>query len=109
MSSLLFNLAATPEDENHDAVIAGVRDWLERGRRHAQLLVLVDEGPYRTRMAQGGGADRIAERRDLWRAFVSARGLGACFVDLGRPGPAAGESDAAERLRATLWQPVASA
>jgi len=107
--ALLFNLAATPEDENHGSVIAGGRDWLERARRHTQLLVLVDEAPYRVRMAQSGGAERIAERREVWRAFVSARGLSACFVDLGRPRAGADDSDCAQRLRAMLWQPAVSA
>ena len=59
---LLFSLAATPEDENHGTVIAGVRDWLERARRHTQMLVLVDEGPYLARM------ERSARRRPRRRA-----------------------------------------
>jgi hypothetical protein len=106
--ALLFSLAATPEDENHGAVIAGVRDWLTAARRSAQLLVLVDEGPYAERMAaQAGAAQRMAERRQAWRDFVAARGVNACFVDL-RQAPAT-EPDAAliERLRAALWQPAA--
>ena len=48
---LLFNLAATPEEENHGDVIAGVRDWLAARQPRPQLLVLVDEGPYAERMA----------------------------------------------------------
>ena len=55
---LLLNLAATPEDESHGAVISGVRDWLTRNRQHTQLLVLIDEGPYAARMAAQGGARR---------------------------------------------------
>ena len=102
---LLFNLAATPEEENHGAVIAGVRDWLAARQPHAQLLALVDEGPYATRMTSGGAEDRVAERRDAWQKFVAAHGLGACIVNL-----AAAERDAAPRgeaeaLRSALWQP----
>ena len=103
--ALLFNLAATPEDENHGAVIAGVRDWLTASRRPAQLLVLVDEGPYAERMAvQAGAAQRMAERRGAWREFMAARGMNACFVDL-RHGPAV-EPDRVliDALRAALWQ-----
>ncbi len=103
---LLFSLAATPEDENHGAVIAGVRDWLEHARRHTQMLVLVDEGPYLARMERSA-ADRIGERREAWRAFVAARGLDACFADLGERELANGES--ARRMRATLWQPAVDA
>lgn len=102
---LLFNLAATPEEENHGVALAGVRDWLERFRAGAQLLVVVDEGPYVTRMA---AADRrLAERRELWRAFVAARGLEACFVDLSRNAPAEGVADRAQRLRAAVRLPAA--
>jgi hypothetical protein len=103
---LLLNLAATPEDENHGMVIAGARDWLARARPHAQLLVLLDEGPYRTRMAsQGGAGDRVAQRRAAWQVFVADRGIDACFLDLT---DAAGQPDAetVERVRDALWQPA---
>ena len=79
-----------------------VRKWLER--THVQLLVLVDEGPYLVRMERSVGAERVGERRELWRSFVAARGLETCFADLREP---TGES--ARRLRATLWQPAVDA
>jgi Protein of unknown function (DUF2868) len=107
---LLCNLAATPEDENHGTVIAGVRDWLTTGARHAQLLVLVDAGPYAARMAaQGGAKERMAERRRAWLEFVAARGLSACVVDLAAPAPPADRTQPAEhalvdQVRAALWQ-----
>ena len=107
---LVFSLAATPEDQSHGIVIAGVRDWLAASRRHAQLLVLVDERPYSERMgAQAGFAERLAARRALWESFVSARGVKACVLDLS-PGPAVatGEGSVVERLRAALWQPAAA-
>lgn len=101
---LLFNLAATPEEENHGVALAGVRDWLERVRAGAQLLVVVDAGPYAARM---GGADRrLAERREVWRAFVAARGLDACFVDLSRSAPPEGVADHAQQLRAAARSPA---
>jgi hypothetical protein len=108
---LVFSLAATPEDENHGLIIAGVRDWLATSRRHGQLLVLVDEGPYVARMAaQGGAEERVAERRRVWVDFVGARGLGACMVDLAAVVPAGERADPAgvdlvERVRQALWQP----
>jgi hypothetical protein len=99
---LVFTLAATPEDQNHGVVLAGVRDWLARSHRPAQLLVLVDEGPYAARMAGPvGAADRLPARRGVWEAFVAARGLGACVLDLA----AAPTADAGARLRAGLWHP----
>jgi hypothetical protein len=105
--ALLFSLAATPEDQSHGHVIAGVRDWLTRSHRQAQLLVLIDEGPYAARMsAQAGLAPRLAERRDAWEAFVAARGLKACFLDLAeRPATTPLDAGAVERMRAALWQP----
>jgi hypothetical protein len=107
---LLFSLAATPEDQSHGIVIAGVRDWLAASRRHAQLLVLVDERPYAERMgAQTGFAERLAARRALWESFVSARGVKACLLDLSpEPAVPTGESSVVERLRAALWQPTAA-
>lgn len=105
---LLLNLAATPEDENHGVVIAGVRDWLVRSGHHAQLLVLVDAGPYAARMAaQGGAGARVAERRRAWDDFIAARGLTACVVDLTTlelpPQPVV-----LDQLRAALWQAAAT-
>jgi hypothetical protein len=75
---LLASLAATPEEENHGLVIEGLRDWLAKHRPKAQLVVMVDEGPYAARVP----ADRLEERRAAWQAFVSARGVEVRFVDL---------------------------
>jgi hypothetical protein len=105
--ALVFTLAATPEDQSHGVVIAGVRDWLAGSHRHGQLLVLVDERPYSERMGgQAGFAERLVARRAAWEAFVAARGLRACVLDLVGEPAAAGESGTVERLRAALWQPV---
>jgi hypothetical protein len=111
---LLCNLAATPENENHGAVVTGVRDWLMTSGHHAQLLVLVDAGPYAARMAsQGGAKERMAERRRAWRDFIAARGLTACVVDLATPaspGARAPPVDHAlvDQVRAALWQAAAT-
>jgi hypothetical protein len=79
--ALLFSLAATPEDENHGALIAGARELLARHRPHAELMVLVDEAPYAARLG-GAGGERLAERRALWQAFARAHGAQARFIDL---------------------------
>ena len=78
---LLMNLASTPEDENHGAVIDGVRDWLAANRPHTKLIVMVDEGPYAARMGPG---DRVDERRRAWSDFIRARGLDARLADLAK-------------------------
>jgi hypothetical protein len=106
--ALLFSLAATPEDQSHGHVIAGVRDWLTRSHRQAQLLVLVDERPYAERMSGPAGfAERLAARRGVWEGFVAARGLKACVLDLAEgQATAPADAEAVERLRAALWQPA---
>ena len=75
-----FSLAATPEAENHGAVLAGVRDRLAATRPAARLLIVVDEASYVERM--NAAPERIDERREVWRSFVAAHGLEADFVDL---------------------------
>jgi len=77
---LLFNMASTPEDENHGTFLAGARDRLARERPEAQLLAVVDEAPYAARM--GADSPRMAERREAWRAFIAARGLEPRFTRL---------------------------
>jgi len=104
--ALLFTLAATPEDQNHGTVITGVRDWLARSHRPAALLVLVDEGPYAERMGgPAGPGDRVPTRRRAWEAFVAARGLPACVLDVAAASTG-DPADAVARLRAARWHPV---
>jgi hypothetical protein len=91
IEAVLFNLAATPEAENHGAVLHTLRAADAAGPRR---LVLIDESPYLARM---GGDDslagRIEQRRAAWRDFVRSHGLEACLVDLAAvdaTGPVAG-------------------
>lgn len=95
---LLFNLAATPEEENHGVVIAKVRNRLEAAASAAQLLLLVDAGPYAVR--QAGMGNRLADRRETWRTFIAARGLPLCVVDLSTVNDGA---SALEEIRLALW------
>lgn len=81
VTAALFNLAATPEKENHGAFL----DYLAR-RVPRGVTVLVDESGMAGRSAGQPGADtRIAERKTLWREFCSYHGLPAQFVDLLHP------------------------
>jgi hypothetical protein len=102
---LLMTLAATPEVENHGALIAGMRDWLTQNASGAPLLVVIDEAPYAARMGSDPGFEhRILERRRLWSEFVAGYGLRACLVNLTqiRTG-APGEALARDAARAALW------
>jgi Protein of unknown function (DUF2868) len=81
---LLFSLAATPEVENHGAILRQAGERWARSRSGTRLLVLVDEAPYLARL--GGDASlvaRIEQRRAAWRDFVRTHGLEACTLDLG--------------------------
>ncbi len=81
---LLFSLAATPEVENHGAILQQARHRWSRSKVGSRLLVLVDEAPYLARL--GGDASlmaRIDERRVAWRDFVRTHGFEAYTLDLG--------------------------
>ena len=85
----LFNLAATPEQENHGAFLDALATALTGPR-----AVLVDEGSYRRRLGSQAGAEaRLDERRAAWRAFAGSRGWRIAFADLGGPDLAQLERD----------------
>jgi hypothetical protein len=103
---LLMTLAATPEIENHGALIRDLRDALTRSAKPSPLLVIVDEAPFSARLFGAGFEQRLQERRTLWREFVAGHGLSACIVDLtqiraGSPY----ELQARDAARAALWTP----
>lgn len=82
---LLFSLAATPEAENHGAVLAAARDSADRAKPSTMLLVVIDESPYRDRLAGDSTLEsRLEERRELWTRFVSGYGMQAVLADLVR-------------------------
>lgn len=77
----LFNLAATPEQENHGAFLDALRAGLPPP--HAML---VDDGAYRRRLgAQAGSDARLTQRREAWQAFASSRGWPIAIADLSAP------------------------
>ncbi|MGE0356976.1 MAG: DUF2868 domain-containing protein [Burkholderiales bacterium] len=85
----LFNLGSTPETENHGVFLDGLA---RRAKRN--LVVLVDESPYRRRLGeQAGSRARLAERRQSWSGFAESRGLRAVFADLEAPDLAAAERE----------------
>jgi hypothetical protein len=77
----LFNLASTPETENHGTFLDGLK-----AQAQGPLIVLVDESAYRRRLGAQSGTDaRLAERRQAWTGLVGTRGLTAVFADLEAP------------------------
>ena len=78
LTAVLFSLSATPETENHGALL----DFLVDGSTHG-IAVLVDESGYLERLGgQAGAAGRMDERLDLWRQFCSFHKAPATFVNL---------------------------
>lgn len=81
VTAVLFSLAATPENENHGALLGHLAGQSARG-----IAVLVDESGYLERVgAQAGAQARIAERRALWQQFCSFHRAPATFVNLLHP------------------------
>lgn len=81
VTAALFNLAATPEKENHGAFLETMRRQPSPG-----MLVLLDESALLERSAsQAGGDTRLAERIALWRQFCGHHGIQASVVNLLQP------------------------
>lgn len=81
LTAVLFNLAATPEHENHGAFL----DYLVRASARG-IAVLVDESGLLERTgAQTGGAARVAERVALWQQFCNYHHAPATLVNLLHP------------------------
>jgi len=74
LTAVLFNLAATPEKENHGAFLASV----VRASK-APIAVLIDDSAFRTRTVE---PQRLRERIELWREFCIFHGAEPTIVDL---------------------------
>jgi hypothetical protein len=72
-TAALFNLTATPEQENHGAFLDALSKALPRG-----VTVLLDESAYLERI----GAERLAERVALWQEFCRFHRSSATVVNL---------------------------
>ena len=90
---LLLDMTATPEVENHGAVLSAARTQAGASRA-ARLLVIVDESPFLAAMR--GLPERLTQRRDGWTDFVRRHGLEPCSV------PLAELADAAQDVPAEL-------
>ncbi|ALK95666.1 hypothetical protein AB595_20500 [Massilia sp. WF1] len=81
VTAVLFNLAATPEQENHGALLSAIARQLPGG-----VTVLADESSLTERAMQQEGADaRLAERIALWRQFCTYHQLPVTVVNLLQP------------------------
>lgn len=83
---VLFNLASTPEMENHGALVADVRKALEQGGGGTALTVVVDESAHRERLGSHAGSEgRIGTRRAAWERMLAEMNVRPFFVDLTLP------------------------
>jgi len=98
---VVFSLAATPEEENHGALVRGLASLVEQGLLAHRLLVLLDESTYAQRLAgEADAAKRLSQRRQAWNEIL--RGLEPVSLDL-----AAAERTAADAaLQAQLSGPT---
>lgn len=76
MTAVLFNLAATPEKENHGAFIEHLM------RQAPRAMVLLDESSLAGRLGAHAGASRIDERIALWRQFCAHHHASGTVVNL---------------------------
>jgi hypothetical protein len=81
VSAVLFNLAATPERENHGAFL----DYLVRHAPRGIAVLVDDSGLVERAAGQPGFESRIEERRALWHQFCSYHRTTATFVNLLQP------------------------
>jgi hypothetical protein len=81
LTAVLFNLAATPENENHGAFLDHLLRASPRG-----VAVLIDESSLLERLAaQAGGRTRVDERIALWQEFCAHHRTTATIVNLLEP------------------------
>jgi hypothetical protein len=98
---LLFNLASTPESENHGAFAQAVRDRLTGG---TGLTMLIDDSALRERLrGQASAQRRLDERLSAWRQVLLPTGIEPVVVGL-----ELGEEEVSARTleRALLRSPV---
>jgi hypothetical protein len=77
LTAVLFNLAATPERENHGAFIEHLVRASPRG-----IAVLIDESSLVERLGAQAGKSRIDERIVLWQQFCAHHHATATIVNL---------------------------
>jgi hypothetical protein len=100
---LLFNLASTPEAENHGAMVTGVRQRLGNS---VELSVLIDDSAFVHRhRGQASAQRRIEERLSAWAAVLGADGVTPVRVNLDQ----ASNGDAARALERALLSGTALA
>ncbi|MDP3844044.1 MAG: DUF2868 domain-containing protein [Oxalobacteraceae bacterium] len=80
---VLFSTAATPEHEIQGALMDEIQRMLTQRKGHCPLLAILDESPYRQRLAgQAGAAERLAQRRRNWQQMLQQHQIRTLALDL---------------------------
>jgi hypothetical protein len=93
---LLFNMAATPEQEAHGAFAAAI---VAQSGAAEPLLVVVDETSFAARA--GDDPQRLAQRRKAWADLLGTVRITPAFVNLADPDSATADT----ALDAALFRP----
>lgn len=99
---LLFNLGATPEQENHGAFIDGMQRLVRSQGQGTQLGIILDESSYRRKAALQGAEGRLTSRRATWNDMLQRLDAEAAMLDLETDNV----TDMAEQMEAILWSPM---
>ncbi|MES2830561.1 MAG: DUF2868 domain-containing protein [Pseudomonadota bacterium] len=76
LTAVLFNMAATPETQNHG-------EFLDQLSAQTTIVALVDQSGYRERLGeQAGSVHRLSQRVALWHQFCNTHGVTMTIVDL---------------------------
>jgi hypothetical protein len=78
---VLFNLSATPEAENHGALVEGIRRRIVEAKSGTALAIAVDETAMRQRLGADGAA-RIEGRRAAWVSMLAQHHAEPVSLDL---------------------------
>ncbi len=78
---LLFNLASTPEAENHGEFAREIAKRLAAAKTGTSVVALLDESAYRQRLGSGQ-EDRVTTRRSAWEDMLTGSALTLLSVDL---------------------------
>jgi hypothetical protein len=100
---LLVDLGSTPEPDTHGRLLQALQAQAgAQGSAGVQQLVLADEAGFRRRFGQL--PERLAQRRQAWRALAAAQGAGFIGLDLEHA-----DSATAEAALQAAWLPGATA
>ncbi|MCH2172898.1 DUF2868 domain-containing protein [Myxococcota bacterium] len=77
---IVFNLAQSPEQEVHGALLEEIKEWVRENERHHRILVILDEEPHARRLQGRDEGPRSIQRQRAWERVVHSCNLTACIL-----------------------------